>query len=82
VSARLATERLYYALDRARRERHIKWRDIAEGAGVSPSTLTRIGQGHNPDANGVIRLMIWLGRHDIRDFVEAASPTNPGQETP
>lgn len=50
-------EALYVALDRRRRHDRMLWRDIAREAGVSPSTLTRIGQGHAPDAQGLVRLM-------------------------
>lgn len=61
-------EKLYEALDRKRRRRHIKWRDVAAGASVSPSTLTRISQGKRPDADSLVRLMAWLGQFDIRQF--------------
>lgn len=61
-------ERLYEALDRRRRKQHIRWREVAAAAGVSPSTLTRISQGKKPDADGLVRLMAWLGKFDIRQF--------------
>lgn len=66
-------EALYVALDRRRRHDRMLWREIAREAGVSPSTLTRIGQGHAPDAQGLVRLMAWLGEPDVRRFTREAS---------
>lgn len=52
--------RLYAALDAARLERNISWRALAAEVGVSPSLLSRIGQGYRPDANGFATLVRWL----------------------
>lgn len=65
-------EKLYEALDRRRRRKEMRWRDVAKAAGVSPSTLTRISQGKRPDADSLVRLMAWLGSFDIRRFAEGA----------
>lgn len=73
-------EKLYEALDRKRRRRHIIWRKVAEESGCSPSTFTRIGQGKKPDADSLVRLMVWLGRFDIREFAAGIdSPIGFGQ---
>lgn len=64
---------LYVALDRRRRHERLLWRDIADQAGVSPSTLTRLGHGASPDARGLVRLMAWLGESDIRPFTREVS---------
>jgi transcriptional regulator with XRE-family HTH domain len=69
----LDVEELYLALDRARRGGGLRWRDIAREAGVSPSTLTRIGQGKRPDADGLIRLMVWLGTPNIGPYIAHTS---------
>ena len=66
-------EALYVALDRRRRHARMRWRDIAHEAGVSPSTLTRIGQGRAPDVQGLVRLMAWLDESDVRSFTREAS---------
>ncbi len=66
---------LYVALDRVRRQRRVQWRQIAREAGVSPSTLTRIGQGHMIYAEGLVRLMAWLGTTDIGPFTRTGPPT-------
>lgn len=68
-SPRLDVEALYVALDAQRRRARLRWRDIAREAGVSPSTLTRIGQGNRPDADGLVRLLVWLGQTDVLAFV-------------
>jgi hypothetical protein len=70
-SPRLDVEALYVALDAQRRRARLRWRDIAVEAGVSPSTLTRIGQGFRPDADGLVRLLVWLGQTDVRAFLAA-----------
>lgn len=60
---------LYEALNRRRRHRHLSWRNVAEEAGISPSTLTRLGYGHRPDATGLVRLLLWLGSTDLEPFI-------------
>lgn len=52
---------LYAALDAARSARGLTWRDVADQAGLSPSTLSRLGKGKSPDANGFVSLVHWLG---------------------
>jgi len=53
--------RLYDALDAQRRARGLSWRQLAEQAGVSPSLLSRMGNGQRPDLDGFIALVQWLG---------------------
>lgn len=76
----LDPDALYVALDRQRRQRRIQWRQIAREAGVSPSTLTRIGQGHMIYADALVRLMAWLGADSIAAFTKrepaGADPAN------
>lgn len=54
-------EALYSALDAKRRADGLSWRKVAEQAGVSASTLTRMAQGANPDVEGFGKLVQWLG---------------------
>lgn len=69
----LDVEKLYVALDKVRREKHLLWRDIARDAGVSTSTFTRMGLYHQkPNADGLIRILGWLGAYDISPFVGRA----------
>lgn len=74
---RLDVDALYVALDRQRRRSRLTWRDIAADADVSPSTLTRIGQGRRPDVDGLVRLLAWLGTTDLTPFI-----TDQRQEAP
>lgn len=53
---------LYAALDAARRERKLTWRQLAAQAQVSPSTLSRLAVGKRPDVDGLAALCDWAGR--------------------
>jgi transcriptional regulator with XRE-family HTH domain len=75
MTASFDPDALYVALDRKRREAGIRWRDVAKQAGVSASTLTRIGQFKRPDADGVVRLLAWLGTTDLAPFIKHESGT-------
>lgn len=68
----LDVEVLYTALDRQRRSRRLYWRDVAVEAGISASTFVRLGQGKRPDADGLVRLLAWLGTTDLAPYVRAA----------
>ena len=48
-------------LDAVRQTRKLTWKKVAEEAGVSPSTLTRMGQGRRPDVDSFAALMAWAG---------------------
>lgn len=58
---RLDVRALYAALDHARRSQDMSWRAVAGEAGVSPSTLTRLGQRKRPDVDSFGALVQWLG---------------------
>ncbi|MGW9371153.1 helix-turn-helix domain-containing protein [Streptomyces xanthophaeus] len=51
---------LYRWLDTKRRADDMSWRRLAAQLGLSSSTLTRLGQGHRPDADALVTLMAWL----------------------
>ena len=51
---------LHAALDAARTERSLSWRGLAQEIGVSPSLLSRLGNGYKPDADGFATLIAWL----------------------
>ncbi|EHY89841.1 helix-turn-helix domain-containing protein [Saccharomonospora azurea] len=61
MEGRMDARRLYEALDAGRRARGLSWRQLAEQAGVSPSLLSRMGNGLRPDLDGFIALVQWLG---------------------
>jgi transcriptional regulator with XRE-family HTH domain len=51
---------LYAALDAARESRDLSWRQLAREIEVSPSTLSRLGNGLNPDVNAFAAMIQWL----------------------
>lgn len=70
---------LYAALDAERRSRSISWRQVAREAGVSPSTMTRLGNGYRPDVDAFAKLVQWLGIPADKFFVgQASSERQPG----
>lgn len=69
VKTTINTVALYSALDAARQERQLSWRTLAGEVGVSPSLLSRLGNGLKPDANGFATIIAWL-RLPAEDFFE------------
>lgn len=67
----------YESLDAERRSRGLNWKDVAAKAGVSPSTLTRLGQGRRPDVDSFARLIAW-GGFDADQFVVATRTAQTG----
>ena len=63
------TAALYSALDAARQERQLSWRALAREIGVSPSLLSRLGNGLKPDTDGFATIIGWL-RLPAEDFFE------------
>lgn len=63
------TAALHSALDAARQERQISWRALAGEIGVSPSLLSRLGNGLKPDTDGFATIIAWL-RLPAEDFFE------------
>jgi transcriptional regulator with XRE-family HTH domain len=58
----------YAALDMQRSARRITWKEVAQEAGVSASTLTRMKQGKRPDIDSMAALAGWGGL-DLDDYV-------------
>jgi transcriptional regulator with XRE-family HTH domain len=56
---RFDTEAFYAALNAVRLSRQMTWKDVAQEAGVNASTLSRVGQGANPDVDGLAALLAW-----------------------
>jgi transcriptional regulator with XRE-family HTH domain len=55
---------LHAALDAARHSKQrgdLSWRQLAAEVGVSPSTMTRLANGHRPDVDAFVALVRWLG---------------------
>jgi transcriptional regulator with XRE-family HTH domain len=56
-----ANEDFYAALDAQRQGRRLTWKKVADEAGVSASTLTRLAQGRRPDVDTLAVLCRWSG---------------------
>lgn len=72
---------LYSALDAARQQRGVSWRALAKEIGVSPSLLSRLGNGLKPDADGFATIVAWL-KLPAEQFFEhddRAATDDPGQ---
>jgi transcriptional regulator with XRE-family HTH domain len=84
MDGRMDARRLYDALDAQRRARGLSWRQLADESGVSPSLLSRMGNGHRPDLDGFIALVQWLGMPAETFMVWPEQPreqAEPGLET-
>lgn len=62
----------FAALDAQRQARRLTWKKVAEEAGVSASTLTRMSQGRRPDVDSLAALSVWAGL-DTDEFMRSAS---------
>jgi len=62
----------YDALDATRQARGLTWKQVASEAGVSPSTLTRLGQGKRPDVDSLADLCSWAGL-DADEYMKGAN---------
>jgi len=51
---------LHAALDAARQAKGLSWRELARVLNLSPSTLSRLSNGHNPDVNAFAVMVQWL----------------------
>ena len=51
----------YKALDSTREAKQLNWKQVANGSGVSASTLTRLAQGKRPDVDSMAALVNWSG---------------------
>jgi transcriptional regulator with XRE-family HTH domain len=71
-------EAFFAALDSAREARGLTWKQLASQAGVSPSTLSRVGQGRRPDVDSFAALVSWAGL-PTEDFIvgENKAETDP-----
>jgi len=71
-------ERFTAALESTRLARGRTWRKVADEAGVSASTLTRLTQGKRPDVDSLGALSHWAGL-DINTFYANEVPSVPAE---
>ena len=84
MTGRIDVGRLHSALEGERRARDVSWSKLAKLIGVSPSLLSRMGQGHRPDLESFAALVQWLGQ-PAESFMNQPStgdsaPTQPAIE--
>lgn len=75
MAKKFDNEGFYAALNATRLSRQLTWKEVAEEAGISASTLTRIGQGKLPDVDGLAALLKWSklkAENFIRDGEDGA----------
>lgn len=65
---------LHAALDQRRQTEGLSWRQLAKKLGISPSTLSRMAQGHKPDVDSFATIIRWLGVPAERFFDGAPPP--------
>jgi transcriptional regulator with XRE-family HTH domain len=74
---------LHAALDAARHSKQrgeLSWRQLAAEVGVSPSTMTRLANGHRPDVDAFVALVRWLGMPAERFMVNDEDAEAPEPE--
>lgn len=71
----LDRQALYLAADDLRDARGLSWRDVALEVGISASTFSKLAQGKAPDADNLLRIVVWLDT-DLRLY-ELETPTEP-----
>jgi transcriptional regulator with XRE-family HTH domain len=70
--------RFFSDLDAVRQGRGLTWRSVAHEAGVSASTLTRMGQGRRPDVDSYAALLAWAGLRGEDYLRDLQRPVAPG----
>ena len=65
---RIDVAALYAALDGARTSKGLSWRGLAKEIGVSPSTMSRMGNGLKPEVDAFAAMVRWLGLN-AEDFI-------------
>lgn len=61
MTATFDNEAFFSALNAERLSRQMTWKEVAQEAKIQASTLTRMGDGKNPDVNGLAALLAWSG---------------------
>lgn len=72
---------LHAALDAARTGKGMSWRQLAGELGLSPSTFSRLSNGHTPDTNAFASIVTWLNVR-AEDFMRAAGDEDANAAEP
>lgn len=79
-NANFDAEGFFAALNLTREAKNLSWKEVANSAGVSASTLTRMGQGKRPDVDTLAALASWSAI-DVRVFYVDESKKMRSPET-
>lgn len=71
---------LHDALDAARVEAGLSWRQLAKELGVSASTISRMAQGLKPDVSAFVAMTTWLRMPAERFYVTDAAAHDQADE--
>jgi transcriptional regulator with XRE-family HTH domain len=72
---------LHAALDAARTERGLSWRQLAKEIDVSPSTISRMTNGLKPDVTAFAAMTTWL-RMPAEAFYVTSPPEAESEDEP
>ena len=70
---------LHAALDNAREEKGLSWRQLAKELDVSASTLSRMTNGLKPDVSAFAAMTMWL-RMPAESFYRGSAPSGEEPE--
>lgn len=72
---------LHAALDAARGEKGMSWRQLAKEIGVSASTISRMANGLKPDVTAFAAMTTWL-RMPAEAFYATSTPETKEEDEP
>ena len=73
-------EAFYEALDNVKDNNKLTWKKVADDAGVSASTLTRMAQGKRPDVDSMAALAAWSNLN-IDNFIVGREKSSNSDNT-
>lgn len=71
---------LHAALDAARTEKKLSWRQLAKEIGVSASTISRMANGDKPDVTAFAAMTTWLHMRAEAFYISASA--EPEEQEP
>lgn len=80
ANVRVDVDTLHAALDAAREQEGMSWRELSRVIGVSASTMSRLAQGQNPDINAFAKMVRWM-RADADDFIVDDDADRPARSS-
>jgi transcriptional regulator with XRE-family HTH domain len=81
AGAHVDVSALYASLDEARIAKGLSWRELARQLGLSPSTMTRLGNKRSPDVHAFMTMVRWLNM-PAEDFLTDRDEATQVREDP